>query len=117
MWAEIIFYNFFSLQTVKSFQYKRFIQSALYSVRVAGNQFGQTLSGAGASLLGAGVGIQIGVGGGGDTACKSCLRLYVMKNQVLTLNHFCYINSVLASGSYFFRRKKNITLFLCLNCV
>ena len=28
MWAEIIFYNFFSFQSVKSFQYKRFIQTA-----------------------------------------------------------------------------------------
>ena len=28
MWVEIIFYNFFSLQSVKSFQYKRFIQTA-----------------------------------------------------------------------------------------
>ena len=28
MWAESIFYNFFSLQSVKSFQYKRLIQTA-----------------------------------------------------------------------------------------
>ena len=28
MWAEIIFYNFFSFQSVKSFQSKRFIQTA-----------------------------------------------------------------------------------------
>ena len=30
MWAEIIFYNFFSFQSVKSFQYKRFIQTACF---------------------------------------------------------------------------------------
>ena len=28
MWAEIIFYNFFSFQSIKLFQYKRFIQTA-----------------------------------------------------------------------------------------
>ena len=28
MWKEIIFYNFYSFRPVKSFQYKRFIQTA-----------------------------------------------------------------------------------------
>ena len=32
MWTEIIFYNFFSFQSVKSFQYKRFILTACFSV-------------------------------------------------------------------------------------
>jgi len=34
MWAEIIFYNFLSLQSVKSFQYKRFIQTACFCSNV-----------------------------------------------------------------------------------
>ena len=33
--------------------------------------------------------------GCGDKACKSCLRLYVMKNRVLTLNLFLQQNRVL----------------------
>ena len=32
MWAEIIFYNFFSFQSVKSFQYKIIIKTTYFSV-------------------------------------------------------------------------------------
>ena len=33
MWAEIIFYNFFLYQSVKSFQYKRFIRQLVWWTR------------------------------------------------------------------------------------
>ena len=46
------------------------------------NRFGQNLSGAG-EKQGAGIGIQIGGwAGGGDKACKSCLRLRNSKNII-----------------------------------
>ena len=35
MWEEIIFYNFLSFQSVKSFQYKRFLQTACLMVNIS----------------------------------------------------------------------------------
>ena len=78
------------------------------------NRFGPNLSGAG-EKQGARVGIQIeGCVGGGDTACKSCLRLHVMKNHVLTLNLFLQQKLCFSMGLISFDTKKNKTLFCVL---